>query len=415
MGITENGVQISNIDCNQISYVLPDDEDLKLSPRFTIVSKINIQKIDSKVDTTALLSPEGELHMTKNALYLVSHYYTPRTFYCPLGMFCTYGYYRGGTTQTLVHKFALENTDLVYKNSSLIGGTMLNQYSMDEDSKGNFRILTESNGTNLYVFDHNFELAGKLEGIEPDEEFKSSRYIEDKLYLVTWHEIDPLFVIDLENPKNPQILGELEIPGYSKYLHPLKKEGDKQYLIGLGYNTADNGRGGFVNSGLKISLFEIDYAKKEKNQIAISEIANYSTGGNGSYSSVLENPRLFVMNSKGEVTLPMTISTQKEEGQNCNITYDNAGKETGKNCYPITKTEYFRGLKSFAISPENGIKEIFTKDYATGTLAEKIGRNTRYLERMRVGFAGDVLFTINDLFADFIFPNEEEGATLFFK
>ena len=169
--------------------------------------------------------------MTQNALYLVSHYYTPRTFYCPLGMFCTYGYYRGGTTQTLVHKFALENTNLVYKNSSLIGGTMLNQYSMDEDSKGNFRILTESNGTNLYVFDHNFELAGKLEGIEPDEEFKSSRYIEDKLYLVTWHEIDPLFVVDLEDIKNPQILGELEIPGYSKYLHPLKKEGSKQYLI----------------------------------------------------------------------------------------------------------------------------------------------------------------------------------------
>ena len=111
----------------------------------------------------------------------------------------------------------------------------------------------------------------------------------------------------------------------------------------------------------------------------------------------------------------MTISTQKEEGQNCNITYDNAGKETGKNCYPITKTEYFRGLKSFAISPEDGIKEIFSKDYATGTIAEKIGRNSWYLNQMRVGFAGDVLFTINDLFADFIFPNGSEGTTLYFK
>ncbi|MBQ9553485.1 beta-propeller domain-containing protein [bacterium] len=87
---------------------------------------------------------------------------------------------------------------------------------MDEDSNGNFRILTRvfenESYTNLYVLDKNLSLAGKLEKIEPGEEFKSSRYIGDKLYLVTFEQIDPLFVIDIADITNPKILGELEIP-----------------------------------------------------------------------------------------------------------------------------------------------------------------------------------------------------------
>jgi uncharacterized secreted protein with C-terminal beta-propeller domain len=87
---------------------------------------------------------------------------------------------------------------------------------MDEDDQGNFRILTETynsdQATNLYVLDKNLSLAGKLENIEPGEDFKSSRYMGDKLYLVTFQQIDPLFVIDIKDIKNPKILGELKIP-----------------------------------------------------------------------------------------------------------------------------------------------------------------------------------------------------------
>jgi len=66
--------------------------------------------------------------------------------------------------------------------------------------------------------------------LEPGEKFKSSRYIGDKLYLVTFEQIDPLFVIDLSTA-NPKVMGELKIPGYSTYLHPYGDIAGKTYLI----------------------------------------------------------------------------------------------------------------------------------------------------------------------------------------
>ena len=121
----------------------------------------------------------------------------------------------------------------------------MSQYSMDEDASGNFRIVTQkyswSSGTNqnsteLSIISPSGKIIGKLSGIAPGENFQSARFISDRLYLVTFQQIDPLFVIDFSNAKSPKILGELKIPGYSTYLHPY----DSDRLIGLGYDTKVN-------------------------------------------------------------------------------------------------------------------------------------------------------------------------------
>ena len=100
---------------------------------------------------------------------------------------------------------------------------------MDEDASGNFRIVTQSyswsngdnkNSTQVSVISPSGKVIGKLSNIAPGENFQSSRFIADRLYLVTFEQIDPLFVISLADPKSPMILGELKIPGYSTYLHP---------------------------------------------------------------------------------------------------------------------------------------------------------------------------------------------------
>jgi uncharacterized secreted protein with C-terminal beta-propeller domain len=86
---------------------------------------------------------------------------------------------------------------------------------MDADTQGNFRILTRKSrreGTNFFVLNPNLEKIGEIIGIEPGEEFKASRYIGDKLYLVTFEQTDPLFVIDIANPRKPAIIGKLKIP-----------------------------------------------------------------------------------------------------------------------------------------------------------------------------------------------------------
>ena len=418
--VTDKGADVQTIECSNISYVLPEDEDLKLNPTFTIVNALNIKDTSKSIETTALLSPSWEIHMSMDSLYLVSNFYTPSRWSCPRGFLCTSSYF-GWTTQTLVHKFNRNGLKLAYENSALVQWRLLNQYSMDEDGNWNFRILTEvwnpNDATNLYVLDKKLNLAGKLENIEPWEEFKSSRYIWDKLYLVTFEQIDPLFVIDIADIKNPKIIWELEIPWYSTYLHPLKVDWTKQYLLWLWYSTADNGYGGVVNSWVKLSLFEIDYSKKEDNgYISVKELSSLSQWGKWSSSEALTNPRLFVMDKNYNVTLPLSLSEWKTDGQNCSIRYDENGVEVEKNCYPVTtKTQWFLGLKTFNVSVENGIKETFARNYLEdAALSWTVSKNKWYLtSNMRVGYVGDALYSFNPLFADFIYPNNTTSAIQF--
>ena len=121
----------------------------------------------------------------------------------------------------------------------------MSQYSMDEDASGNFRIVTQKyawsrgtnqNSTELAIVSPSGKVIGKLSGIAPGENFQSARFIAGRLYLVTFQQIDPLFVIDVSIAKSPKILGELKIPGYSTYLHPY----DSDRLIGIGYDTFTN-------------------------------------------------------------------------------------------------------------------------------------------------------------------------------
>ena len=120
-----------------------------------------------------------------------------------------------GTSNTLVHRFAVSNTNIRYNYSRLVPGYPLNQYSMDEDVGGNFRIITSLNSwsggtnnssTNLSILNSSGTIIGSLPDIAPGENFQSSRFIGSRLYLVTFEQIDPLFVIDIANPKSPKIL-----------------------------------------------------------------------------------------------------------------------------------------------------------------------------------------------------------------
>lgn len=96
-------------------------------------------------------------------------------------------------------------------------------------SQGN-RVSDSKSVTHVWTLDSAGKVLGALMNIEPGEQFKAARYITDKLYLVTFEQIDPLFVVDLASP-TPTILGELKIPGYSTYLHPYGTINNKTYLM----------------------------------------------------------------------------------------------------------------------------------------------------------------------------------------
>lgn len=211
---------------------------------------------------------------------------------------------REDATRTIIHKISLVGQDTEYVARGSAPGTLLNQFSMDQDGD-RFRIATTTDtytsggglerANAVYVLDENMNTVGKLENIAPNESIYSARFIGDRLYLVTFQQIDPFFVIDLSSDA-PKILGELKIPGFSNYLHPY----DKDHVIGIGRDTTD--KDGWVRQlGIKIALFNVADVANPK------VVADVKIGDDSTYSDALDDHKAFFFEKPGGIlSIPVT-------------------------------------------------------------------------------------------------------------
>ena len=199
------------------------------------------------------------------------------------------------------HKRDLQKTDIVKISLSDLGvsslgtvpGRLLNQFSLDE-YKNNLRVATtvgqgfywfglggnsQQSENDVYVLDKDMNISGFVQGLGLDEIIYSVRFIEDKGYLVTFKQTDPFFVMDLSDPKRPHISGELKIPGYSSYLHPL----GKNTVVGIGRD----------GSKVKVSLFDVSDPKnpKEASKYMLDEY----------WSDVLNTHHAFLLDDKHRI------------------------------------------------------------------------------------------------------------------
>lgn len=161
---------------------------------------------------------------------------------------------------TQIHKFAISQPGTaVYRASGQVEGTVLNQFSMSEKD-GNLRIattkpqLTENDRSESFVTimqekDEKLVGIGAVGNLGKGEQIYAVRFIGELGYVVTFRQTDPLYVIDLSDPTRPAIRGELKIPGFSNYLHPV---GD-DLLLGIGQDADDQGR----VKGLQVSMFDV--------------------------------------------------------------------------------------------------------------------------------------------------------------
>ena len=166
---------------------------------------------------------------------------------------------------TDVHRFDITDpTRAAYDLSGHVDGSLLGQFALDEHD-GHLRVATttgfswagggeatpesESHVTVLGPGDGALEAVGGVSGLGPGEDIFAVRFLGDVGYVVTFERTDPLYTIDLSDPAAPQVTGELEIPGYSAYLHPL---GDGK-LLGVGQDATTDGR----TTGTQVSLFDV--------------------------------------------------------------------------------------------------------------------------------------------------------------
>ncbi len=273
------------IDCTDIAYFPGTQENC-----YTIIAGFNIEK-NEPANTETFYGASDEIYASENNLYIAQTDYN----YSEIFLI--------ENTETTIYKFSLENADLKLKCQKTIKGYLNDQFSMDEYEE-NLRVaVTTEKENRLYILDENLNEVGRIEDMAEGEEIYSVRFMGKVGYVVTYKQIDPLFVIDLSDTHNPQIKGELKIPGYSSYLHPY----DETHVIGIGYNTKINQYGGTENTTIKMSMFDVSDLENPK------EMFKISIGERKSSSEIISNHKaLFYNKEKNLIGFPAINDSQEE-------------------------------------------------------------------------------------------------------
>ena len=259
---------------------------------YILLTALDAASKDSAVSSVAVLGNSGNYYCSEDTFYVIAEDYN----------------YKDNNPEirekTVINSFSLDGTSIAFKATGEVTGRIINQYSLDQ-YEGKLRIATtcfnnrtNKNVSSLYVLDKNLDTIGKLEDIANNEQIKSVRYMGKQAYIVTFRNTDPLFAIDLSDPKNPTVKGELKIPGYSAYLHPI---GDN-LLIGIGYE-GDSQNADF--DSVKVSLFDISDPTNLKE---LDKLAYLKTS-----TSVRENPKELIYKAD-EGILGMPMNTYDENG-----------------------------------------------------------------------------------------------------
>lgn len=290
-----------------------------VEPNYLMVAGIDLARNEPAVVSTYLGAGENIYCSEKNLYVALSQWqYTPRPL--PAGNKVMPEIIAAPReSKTTVYRLALNDGYPECNGKGEVPGSILNQFSMDEYS-GYFRIATTTGemwrtdeGTsrnNIYVLNDKMTIAGRLEDIAPGERIYSTRFMGSRVYMVTFRNVDPLFVIDLKNPEKPVILGALKIPGYSDYLHPY----DENHLIGFGKDTvevkAGEGSQAFY-TGMKIAMFDITDVTRPK------EMFKEIIGDRGTESELLRNHKaLLFSRERNLLAFPVTVMKADNKSSN---------------------------------------------------------------------------------------------------
>ena len=200
-------------------------------------------------------------------------------------------------TETKIIKIGISGTHLSYEGDGTVPGYPIDQFAMSEKD-GTFRIATTTwGGTNsAYKMNETLDIVGSVYDVAPGENMHSARFYGDVLYMVTFRQVDPFFVIDFSG--DPVVLGELKLPGFSEYLHPY----DKDTVLGVGRETVEASWGAALD-GVKITVFDVSDA-------ANPTLSDFTViGDRTAHSDVLHDHKAALV-SQRVISIPVTYDGQ---------------------------------------------------------------------------------------------------------
>ena len=204
--------------------------------------------------STAVMAPGDTVYASTGSLYVAT------TRWVESGTFDDDNAWEEAWRQrrTSVHRFDISGAQAAYESSGEVLGVIHNQFSLSEHD-GYLRVVTtvgdpwgEESESWVRVLSTGGDVlaeVGSVGDIGRGEQVQSVRFVGDVGYVVTFRQIDPFYTIDLSDPANPRILGELKIPGFSSYLHPISDT----LVLGVGSDADPEGR----VTGAKVSLFDV--------------------------------------------------------------------------------------------------------------------------------------------------------------
>ncbi len=305
-----------------------------------------------------------QMYSTKDTLYLTRSIYE-----------------KDETEATEIKSFSLSKNEIKQKATGKVKGMIDDRYAMDEYG-GYFRVavtIYDYRGlrdiSSLYVLDaENLKIVGKIEDIAKNEQVKSARFMGDTAYIVTFENTDPLFVIDLSDPENPKITGEIKLPGFSEYLHPV----GENLLLGVGYGGNENEA---QMDKVKLTLFDVKDMKNPK-VLSSYEIKEASTQVN------YDPKAFFYYESENLVGIPIEKSTEKPDAD---------GSVSFKTVYSFALFD----ISNNEIKLKNGFVHP--------------AEDEEYTEFFRGTYIGDTLYTVTEfsVFAHSIETGEKTGSLIF--
>jgi hypothetical protein len=247
--------------------------------------------------TSVVVGAPGEVYASRNNLYVTNRH-------------VWWSVEPGQVDHTYIHKFDITSPGTArYLGSGGVDGSIVDQFSLDENQDGYLRVASTTTtqvagafwwpdsrtASRVSVMNSRLKVVGETPELAPGERIQSVRFVGHRGFVVTFRQVDPLFTFDLSDPTNPRKVGELKIPGFSTYMHPI----DQDHLLTVGVFVPEDGS--WSERSLQVSVFDVrDMAHPRQAHTA-------RVGGWGASSEALTDHRAFnYFAEKGLLAIPFS-------------------------------------------------------------------------------------------------------------
>lgn len=305
----------------------------------TVLSVLSFDLLKTEAaDTIGVLARGGVVYASKDSLFVALRYHRYSWEYQDAAP-VWFEELSAVDEATVIHGFTLSGAGgaVTYNGSGVVEGRFLNQFAFSK--KDDYLRVTTTTGqlpgnayNSLFIMKRDgkdWKVEGKLSPFGENEDVRSVRYNGDYAYVVTFKKTDPLFVIDVSDPKAPVVKGELQIPGFSTYMHFM----DEQHIMSIGYDADDHGDFAYFD-GLQLQIFDITTVTDPK--LLWKEVI----GTRGSASEAAGNHFAFnYFKARNLLAIPMSICEGGDDGQfGYTQTFD------GLLVYEVTLADGFKKL-----------------------------------------------------------------------